>query len=59
MLRSKEWIEGYLTALYSFAWWRDGVQYVGSGRYTYQEIKENILKENVKDNSEEKWNEGK
>jgi hypothetical protein len=46
MPKSKDWIEGYLTALYDFAWWADGTMYVGSGVYTYQEIKDNILKEN-------------
>ena len=30
----------------AFAWWKDGTMYVGSGVYTYQEIKDNILKEN-------------
>ena len=29
---------GYRTALHDFAWWKDGVQYVGSGVYTFAEM---------------------
>lgn len=30
---------GYLQALYDYAWWKDGVMYIGSGIRTYKEAK--------------------
>lgn len=43
---SKEYIKGYLTALYDWAWWKDGELLVGSGNHTYKEIKEKMIREN-------------
>lgn len=28
--RSKDWLEGYIEGLTAFAWWKDGIQYVGT-----------------------------
>ena len=44
--KSKEWIDGYLEALFDWAWWKDGIMYVGSGNRTYSEIKSNLLEDN-------------
>jgi len=46
MAEKKDWINGYLTALHDFAWWKDGEMYVGIGVYTYKEIKDRTLREN-------------
>jgi len=32
----ESYFKGYLDALYSFAWWKDGSMYVGSTGYTYK-----------------------
>jgi len=32
------YLEGYLAALYDFAWYRNGTMYLGSGVRTYKEI---------------------
>lgn len=34
------YIEGYKHAVWLFAWWKDGVQYVGSGKRTLKEASE-------------------
>lgn len=46
MAKSKEWVDGYLTALCDFAWWKDGELLVGCGMHTHKEIVEKTLKEN-------------
>ena len=40
---SNDWLEGYLTALMDYAWWKDGVQYVGCGVKTLKEVKERAI----------------
>lgn len=52
MPKSKEWIDGYLAALRTFSWWKDGILYVGSGVCTYKEIEDELLRKNpgYKDN---------
>jgi hypothetical protein len=37
--QKRAYCHGYLDALYDFAWWKDGVLYVGSGVYTYKQKK--------------------
>lgn len=34
---TEEYKRGYLTATRDFAWWKDGVQYVGCGVYTLKD----------------------
>jgi hypothetical protein len=39
-----DYTRGYLDALYDFAWYKDGDQFVGCGINSYQLAKENFLK---------------
>ena len=35
--KSNDFIDGYVRALWAFAWWKDGVQYVGTTGTTLKE----------------------
>jgi len=35
--RSNEFIEGVIEGMRAFAWWKDGVEYVGTGGKTLKE----------------------
>lgn len=39
-----EWLDGYLCALYEWAYMKDGAMYVGSCGTTYAEAKKRALK---------------
>jgi len=39
------YLEGYLAALYDFAWYRNGTMYLGSGIRTYKEIAQPLEEE--------------
>ena len=43
-LRALSWREGFIEALKQYAWWRDGVQYVGCGGETLQSAIDQIKK---------------
>lgn len=36
--KSPDYIEGFLNGIKLFAWWKDGVEYIGTGGKTYLEI---------------------
>ena len=44
---NKTYQDGYLQALYDYAWWKDGIMYVGCGRKTYKQAKEEFIKKNM------------
>lgn len=35
-IADESYFKGYLDALFTFAWWKDGEQYVGSTGFTYR-----------------------
>ena len=39
------WLQGYIEGLRAYAWWKDGVQYVGTCGDTLEEAIENVKKE--------------
>lgn len=43
------YIAGYLQALLDYAWWKDGVQYVGSGVKTLDNAREDARKNYIDD----------
>ncbi len=53
-------IKGYLEALYDYAWWKNGVMYVGCGVVTYKEAHRKFLEsqgdKNAGINKDEKRN---
>lgn len=42
--RQRAYQDGYLRALHNYAWWKDGVQYVGCGVKTLQQAIEDFEK---------------
>ncbi len=39
-----EYKKGYLQALRDYAWWRDGVQYVGCGARTLEQAEREVIR---------------
>lgn len=52
--RRQAYKRGYLQALYDFAWWKDGVQYVGCGVKTLKQAQEDFEKKGEADHATEK-----
>lgn len=42
---SRAWLSGYCAGLQAYAWWRDGVQYVGSCVVTLEQAVEQAKRE--------------
>lgn len=43
--RSPDFINGFLAGLQEYAWWKDGVQYVGSCGTTLKEAMEEVVQD--------------
>ena len=51
--KSIDWLEGYMSACYNWAVWKNGTMYLGYGITRYEEVKElvqGVIKEKMKEN---------
>lgn len=44
LIDRRAYLEGYLAALYNFAWWKNGEMFLGAGLHTFNDEKEWITK---------------